>query len=138
MMGSYGINPWLQPNRAPQTFGWRVGRFADIYAHTGPPTDPWELQWGSFPGNFGGPEDQVLVLDAWDDAGGQYGGHYSTIRIDARHLQGRKTNVAYVDLHADMRDMTGDMPRFMQFGSGTGLILGTDCFRHWFNKRSDW
>jgi prepilin-type N-terminal cleavage/methylation domain-containing protein len=140
MMGSYGLNPYTQPNRAPESYGWRVTRFSDIYEHRGPPEDPWELQWGASVRDFGGPEDQVLITDAWDDLNGLYGGHYAMIRLDLRHNQDSMLNVLYVDMHVGQRG-TGDIPTFMMYPSGggpSGLRTGTEFFKHWANARSNW
>lgn len=134
-MGSYGINPWLQPNRDPATYGWRVGRFTDIFAHTGPPTDPWELHTrGSSARTFGGPEDQVLVTEGW----GNWGGHYTLYRIDMRHQNGRQFNAVNADLHVAIHG-TDAIPNLIRVHpNGSYYITGLTPFINWLNRRSDW
>lgn len=139
MFGCYGLNPYLQPNRAPTVYGWRFCKFRDIFAHTGPPKDPWELQWGSSKRTFGGPDEQVMLIDSYDDRDGRYGGHYAMIRIEARHGNNASANMLFIDGHVGQRQNTDT--NFMRRHTNlalTGYITGWDPFRHWLNCKSDW
>lgn len=144
-MGSYGMNTYIHPFQDPEVHGWRPIRFFQIAAGTGPLIDPWWV-WGGGDKNFGGPSEQVLVVDT-SDAGtgsgsGRYGGHFETNwkNIQPRHNNGTAGSVLYVDLHVDTRNINEtDFWTFYQQGVGNNITYtqGTDSYRYWKNARSN-
>ena len=138
-MGSYGMNPYTDPNYDDNIYGWRLTRFSDIVAYTGRNKDPWMVANGYAQTNnaYGGCADKVLVIDAFDDLTGRYGGHYAMIRIEARHGQRAAADVLYVDGHAGSRPVSDTA--FMRQGTGMTpcYITGWDPYKYWFNQRSN-
>jgi len=138
--GSYGLNPYIQATCRPDTSPWQVTRFSHIDGQRSKNNSPWMIAngWGQTPVDFGGPDEKVLLIDAWDGSGGNYEGHFEMQAIDVRHDNGNSTNVLYVDGHCGKRRVGEVDFMWPNTSPTTGYRTGGGFHRYWTNKMSCW
>jgi len=140
-MGSYGMNPYTQGSRrASAASPWELTRFHQIDGARTTNINSWmrSLGYGQTPIAFGGPDEKVLLIDAWDDLGGRYEGHYKMYTIDVRHDRGSTVNVLFVDGHYGKKRHDDMDFMWVLAPPATGYRTGSDFHRYWSNKTSCW